>query len=198
MRIDTAETQGEKGVCTKPRMNQWAAFRFAKELIFAANACFFFVADCTCEIISLKNTRAPETGCECCVVMSSSSSVPLVAESCNNRLFKASVEGEAIPHLPGGPLRSSCNYRVEPTFTHAFAEYAALYRARSCLVFSLPPPDSPGRQVWVSQFIHKETETKNLKGRSSSCREDQAEKQRLHLTSGIWTTEPFRILHAPQ
>lgn len=117
MRIDTAETQGEKGVCTKPRMNQWAAFRFAKELIFAANACFFFVADCTCEIISLKNTRAPETGCECCVVMSSSSSVPLVAESCNNRLFKASVEGEAIPHLPGGPLRSSCNYRVEPTFT---------------------------------------------------------------------------------
>lgn len=26
-------------------------------------------------------------------------------------------------------------------------------------VFSLPPHDSPGRQVWVSQFIHKETET---------------------------------------
>lgn len=108
MRIHTAETQSEKGVCTQRRMKQRAAFRFAKELIFAVNACFFFAADCTCEIISLKN-RARETGCERCVVMSSSSSVPLVAESCNNRLFKASMKGEATPHLPGGLLHSSCN-----------------------------------------------------------------------------------------
>lgn len=87
----------------------------------------------------------------------SSSSVLLVTESCNSRLFKASVEGAVIPHLQGGPS-SLLVIRVEPTLYHTFAKYAAGYRVVMPIIL-LPSHDSPGRQVGVSQSIHKETET---------------------------------------
>lgn len=79
----------------------------AKELIFAANACFFFVADCTCEIVRLRNVTLWRQG----VKMLHSNELHLCAFSVWVPLLalQGFSEGRVMPHLQWGPLYFSCN-----------------------------------------------------------------------------------------